>query len=140
MVKLIALKTHPVGGHRVKAGETYEVSDRDARMMIATRKAAVAPEDSPEPVYRRGVYKRRDIPASPATTDLTAGGGRETRGRVSAASGGAGGVGGSGRPVGAMRGEGSGLTPPPAEAAPPRRRRTRRSAGAEEPADEGETE
>ena len=62
MVRLVALKSHtPDGTHRYKPGDTYELSAKSARLVIATKMAKLAEPE--EPKKNRREYKRRDLKA-----------------------------------------------------------------------------
>lgn len=73
MPQLIAKTALPYAHKRMEAGDTFEASERDARVLIAIGKAALAPEEAPAVVEEapaveadtkaRGTYKTRDLKA-----------------------------------------------------------------------------
>lgn len=60
MVDLVAKKNAPYGGKR-KAGDTFSMPSRDARVLVAMGHAVYAPK--PEVKESRRQYKRRDMVA-----------------------------------------------------------------------------
>ena len=64
-MKLIALRAFPYGRLNLKAGQEFEASPRDSRMLIAVGRAVAASVDEPvaEPPRQKRKYTRRDMQA-----------------------------------------------------------------------------
>ncbi|MFP3549743.1 hypothetical protein SB861_03375 [Paraburkholderia sp. SIMBA_049] len=73
-MKMIATRQFNYAGRSLKAGDAFEASTRDARVLAATGRAKAAPVPAPAPASIRAGTQARDMRADADTPDVGPGG------------------------------------------------------------------